>query len=216
MLPIQDTNHVAEAQGLTTSRYQSAPVVQGIIAAITARLQQLENDAFAIINAVQLTNHPMAGGPWDILDKLGAIVGVVRNGLSDADFLTLIKLQARVNRSRGLVEDVIQLAKVMAGSGTPMYVEGSSFWAGQGLPISGWQAEFYLGCWNVAGNYPLFVPLLKQIRPAGVYSDFHYSTWADGNDFEFGSVYDANAGQGTFGSVYDATVGGLLVAGVAL
>lgn len=206
MIPTQDTNIVAEGQALVTSHYQSAPVIQGIIKSLLQRLQEIENSYWSFINAVQLVNHPMAGGPWSVLDQIGAIVGGVaaqRLGLDDADYLAVIKLQARVNRSRGLSDDVIELASLMLNGGVPVYVDQPP-------------AAFYLGAWNIALNYPLFYPLLAQIRPAGVYGHFHYSTWADGNDFEWGSRYDSTAGQGTWGSRYDATAGSVLVAGVAL
>ena len=167
------------------------------------RLQEIENSYNAMIAAVQLANHPMAGGPWSVLDQLGAIVGAARDGLDDADYLALIKLKAKVNRSRGRSEDVLSLGSLMIGGGAPPYLE-------PGL------AAFWMGVWNVALNYPLFVPLLRQARAAGVYGLLAYTTWPDGNDFEWGSRYDASAGQGAWGSRYDSTVGGLWVASVGL
>lgn len=220
MIPTPDTNIVAEGQGLTTSHYATAPVVQGIIQSLMQRLQEIENSFWAFINDIQLANHPLPGGPWSVLDQIGAIVGGLaanRNGLSDADYLALIKLQARVNRSRGLAEDVIQLAMTMNGGVAPVYVEGSSFWTAQGLPISGWQATFYLGCWDLALNYAQFVACLKQIRPAGVYGHFHYTTWPTGSDLVLGSRYGGATTQGVVGSRYGGVAnGGKLAAGVAL
>ncbi len=203
MIPTQETTIASDGVALLTSMYVSKPVISGIVTALMLRLQQLENDAFAMISAVQLANHPMAGGPWNILDQIGAIVGAVRNGLDDADYLALIKLTAKINRARGRAEDVLSLAALMTGGVPPVYLEDGT-------------AAFYLGCWNIGGSYPQFEPLLKQVRAAGTYGNFVYTTWADGNDFEFGSHWDGTAGQGTFGSVYDATVGGLLAAAVGL
>lgn len=202
MLPTQDNNHVSEGVALLTSMYNGKPVITGLITALMQRMQDYETQFWQIINAVQLTNHPMAGGPWNVLDQIGAIVGARRDGLADPQYLALIKLKAKVNRSRGRSEDVLSLAALMTGVVPPVYVE--------------YQAAFYLGCWNIALDYPLFEPLLAQVRAAGVYGLFHYTAWADGNDFEWGSRYDAAAGQGTWGSRYDATVGGLLVAAVPL
>jgi hypothetical protein len=198
-VPTQDTAIVAEGGALLTSMYVSKPVIAGIVQALTARLQQIENDFWAMLNAIQLPNNPLPGGPWSILDQIGAIVGAVRN----ADYLALIRLQAKVNRARGLAEDVLSLAAIMTGVVPPVYIE-------DGI------AAFYLGCWNIAGSFPLFRPLLSQVRAAGTYGLFHYTTWADGNDFEWGSRYDSAAGQGTWGSRYDSTVGGLFVAAVAI
>jgi len=57
--------------------------------------------------------NPLAAGPWDVLDKLGAIVGVTRNGLSDADYLAVIRIKIRINRSHGWAEDIIQIASLI-------------------------------------------------------------------------------------------------------
>jgi hypothetical protein len=203
MIPVLDNNHVSEAVALLTSRYKGQPVITGLVSACVARLQQIENDFWNFIAAVQLANHPMPGGPWNILDQIGAIVGAMRNGLDDPDYLALIKLQAKVNRSRGNPEDIIGLGSLMTGVTPPFYLE---------MPT----AAFYLACWNIALDYPLFVPLLKQARPAGVYGLFIYTTWPRGNDDIYGSRYDATAGQGSWGSRYDATAGGKLAAAVGL
>ena len=135
--------------------------------------------------------------------SFGYLVGVLRNGLDDADFLALIKLQAKVNRSRGTPEDILTLGVLMSGVQPPFYLEEPT-------------AGFYLGCWNIGLNYVQFVPLLRQARAAGVYGVLLYTTWPDGGDVQFSSVWDFTVGQAGLGSVYDATQGGLLVASVGL
>lgn len=202
-VPVQQTTIAADAGALLTTRYVSQKVVPGIVKALTLRLQQIENSFYDLLNDIQLSNHPLPGGPWSILDQIGAIVGVSRAGLVDADYLALIKIQAFANRARGLSEDILRVAMAMA-AGTPVVYHD--------MPT----ASFYLGVWNIALKYPLFEPILAQVRAAGVYGLFHYSTWADGNDFEYSSRYDATAGQGMWGSRYDGTAGGLLVAAVPL
>jgi len=202
-IPAVDNSHVSEATGLLTSRYADKAVVKGIVTALALRVQEVENSFWSLVNAVQLANHPMPGGPWDVLDKLGAIVGAVRNGLSDSAFLALIKLQARVNRSRGLAEDILLLASLLAAPGAPQYLDQ-------------YPAAFYIGAWNINPAYPIF-PLLKQARPAGVYGFVAYSTWVDGNDFEFSSrAAPTTTGQGKWGSRTSPSTGGLLVAGVGI
>jgi len=203
MIPFQDTAHVTEAGGLITSRYADKKVTAGIVKALTLRIQEVENTFFDFITHVNLANHPFPGGPWNILDQIGTIVGVARNGLNDADYLALIKIKAKVNISDGNPEDILALASFMSPTQPPFYLE---------VP----PAAFYLGCWNLFLNFPLFVSFLAQARPAGVYGMFAYSTWADGGDVEFSSVYDSSAGQTGYGSVYDANAGGVYVAGVGI
>jgi hypothetical protein len=117
MLPTQNTAHVAEGNALLTSRYRNTAVTAGILKALLLRIQAKENDLYALLNTVQLANHPLAGGPWQILDQLGAIVGVTRDGRNDTDYLAVIKIKIRINRSHGLAEDIIQIAAlVIAGA----------------------------------------------------------------------------------------------------
>lgn len=202
-IPAVDNAHVAEGVALLTARYNGQPVITGLVTACMQRFQSIETAFWAMINDVQLANHPLPGGPWDVLDKLGFIVGVLRNGLDDADFLALIKLQATVNRSRGTPEDVLALGELMDAPLAPIYLE---------MPV----AAFYLAVNNIALNYPLFYALLRQARPAGVYGLIIYTTWAPGNDDIWGSRYDGAAGQGVWGSRYNSAIGGKLAAAVSL
>jgi hypothetical protein len=215
MIPTVDNNHVAEGQALLTSMFVDKAVIKGIVTALMLRLQDIETSYWALINDVQLANHPLPGPTsWSILDQLGAIVGASRDGLDDPDYLALIKLQIQVNRSRGNPDDILALAAIMLGS-TPGHILAAK----HPLPVyvEYYPAAFYLGCWDLAGNFPLFVPLLTQIRPAAVLALLAYTTWPDGGDLVWGSSYDSSgpADNATgWGSVYDSTAGGVWVAGL--
>jgi hypothetical protein len=202
MIPVVDNNHVGEGQLLLTDRYKSTKVVTGMVKSCMQRFQEIEDSYWELIGAVQLANHPMPGGPWDVLDKIGFIVGApARNGLSDADYLALLRLQIQVNRSRGTPEDVIALGQAM---GRPVgYLE---------MP----PAAFYLWVFNIAPSFALFPNLLNQVRAAATYGMFIYTTHAPGNDLIWSSRYDPTAGQGTWGSRYDASVGGTLSAALVM
>jgi hypothetical protein len=115
--PTQDANIVAEGKALLTSAWLPQPNVSGFLAQLLAEVQTLENAIFDFLFKIVLANHPLAGGPWQILDQIGAIVGVPRNGLSDASYLPLIYLKVRVDRSQGLDEDIIQISQLIAPAG---------------------------------------------------------------------------------------------------
>ena|ERR1700676_2607818 len=202
MIPTVDNAHATEGPALLTSRYINQANVKGIVTALMLRFQEIENAFWTLINGVQLTNHPMAGGPWSILDQLGAIVGLPRLGWPDSSYVGLIKIKARVNRSRGLAEDMIQIASLLSTSPV-QYLES-------------YPAAFYIGAWNVDPSFPA-AAFLSQARSAGTLGLFAYSTWADGNDFEFDDVNNpSTTGQGTFGDSVAGVVGGLLVSGVQI
>ncbi len=116
MIPVVDNAHVTEGVGLLTSRYKNLPNTSGLVKALMLRMQEAEGQLWSLINGVQLSNHPMAGGPWSILDQLGALVGAARNGMNDVDYLAAIKLEIRANRSNGLAEDIIQIMHLATGN----------------------------------------------------------------------------------------------------
>ena len=78
------------------------------------------------------------------------------------------------------------------------------------------QAAIYFGLWDLTLPPNDVGAELARAPGNGIYGELVYTTWADGNDFDFSSVYAAGAGEGTFGSVYDPTVGGLQAAAISL
>jgi hypothetical protein len=117
MTPTQITTFAANAKGLLISQYVTDAVLSGLIAVVATEIQTLENAAYSLLNSMPLAAQPLGGGNWDILDKLGSIVGLNRNGLNDSDYLAQIKIQIRVNRSAGLTTDIQQItALLVAGA----------------------------------------------------------------------------------------------------
>ncbi len=198
MLPVQDTAHVAEAAALLTSRYAKLPVTSGLVKALVTPVQALENKVFAVLNAVQLSSHPLAGGPWDVLDRLGALVGAPpRGGRSDADYLAVIKLQIRVNRSNGLAEDIVQVvALIVAGAG---YFE----WPPAAAEV--------VALGTTASVVAALQAYLPQTRSAGTALNIRYST-STGPYIIWGSSYGGVTGAGfasTYGGAALDQLGGL-------
>jgi hypothetical protein len=112
-VPVNDPNHVAEGVALLTSHYLNKANVTGMVRALMLRFQLYETAFQNFLFDVVLDNHPLPGGPWDILDKIGSIVEVPRLGRNDADYVFAIKLRIRVLRSHGLSEDIIQIAALI-------------------------------------------------------------------------------------------------------
>lgn len=195
--PTQDLNHVTEGQKLLTSHYASAPVISGMVKALMLRFQEIEGALFSLLNGIILNNHPMPGGPWNILDQLGAIVGEPRNGRDDATYVQAIRLRIRVNRSRGLAEDIIQIGQLATGV-IPYYLD---------MP----PASFILETLDVIAPATV-AALITQARSAGTYGSYVYTTWSTGNDFKFTSRYGGAPDEGLWSSRYSPSTGGLLVA----
>jgi hypothetical protein len=187
-IPDKDTAHVVEGVNLLTSRYKALTVTPGIIRALCERFQEIENDYWSFIGGVQLANHPMGGGPWDVLDKIGAIVGIARNGLDDTHYLAAIKIKIRVNRSHGLAEDIIQIAALLVSGAT--YVEY-------------YPASFEVDIYNITADVAFaLIRYLGAARSAGTQGLLRYTLWPLSTDIIWGDTYSVLSSARGFSSSY--------------
>lgn len=197
MFPTHDTAHAAEGAALFTDHYRGKKVVGGLTQAYLNQIQKLEDAIWGVINGFLLATPPVG----QQLDFIGELVGQPRGNLSDAAYLLAIRVRIRVNRSQGTSEDVIQVASLFEGVSVAY--------------LDVYPASFLVEILNDA-NALVLADLLSETRSAGTYGVLDYTTWATGNDFMWGSVTSASAGQGTWGSVTSPSTGGLLAAGAAL
>lgn len=138
-----------------------------------------------------------------LIDTIGNLVGQPRNGDDDIKYLSEIYLCIAVNRSSGRAVDWSRFAAILSEHcDAIVYLDG--------------EASVYFGAWNL-GLDPLSVGAqIARGTGNGIGGVFAWSTWPDGADFEFDSVYDSAVGELGWGSVYNPSVGGLMVAGSAL
>ena len=204
-VPTVDNNTVAEGAALLTSHYAdpvATPVVTGVVKALMLALQESENATWSIINGMQLTNLPMGGGPWNVEDQLGALVDAPgRNGMNDTDYLAVIKIQIRVNISRGLAEDINAIATLILPAGFK-YVE----WPGS-------VAAFELDLTAITPTTAAVLALqanLGAARSAGTGGAIRYATSAT-TLITWASVHGGVTGHG-FGSHYGGAANNALAA----
>lgn len=195
MYPTKDTTHADEALAFLTDHYKGKIVIEGLLKAFAKPIQDLEDAIWDVVESFYLTKPPVG----DQLDKIGTIVGAPREGLNDADYLAKVKIQIRVNRSAGLSEDILQVVFLALGHKADTYLD---------MPV----AQFLVETWDYLMPNTL-AGLLGHVRSVGTRGVLHYTTWADGSDFEWDSVLDTSAGELGWGSVYTSTVGGLMSAG---
>jgi hypothetical protein len=190
MIPVVDNAHAAEGSAFLTDRYRPLPNIAGLVAACMAKFQVKENDFWSFINGVQLVNAPMAGGPWDIYDKLAALVGVPggRLGRTDADLVQAIKIQIRINMSRGFAEDIIQIVSLVTGGFT--YSEGDR-------PAS-FEVDIIPTTSSIANA---LVAYLDAARSGGTRGTLRFATSA-GPWIKWGSTHGSVTGAAGFASVW--------------
>lgn len=159
MIPLHDKAHVSEALGLLTSMFADKANITGLLAAFVKPVQDVEDAIFAYLDGI-----PLEEGAGDLLNKYGRIVGLPRDGLSDADYLQQIKIKIRVNRSRGLAEDIIQISALLSPGCT--YYEA-------------YPAAFEVTVFDTTSAIAsALLKYLAKARAAGVHGVLAFSTWS--------------------------------------
>lgn len=106
MLATRITTHAADAVSRLVSQYKGSPRVAGLVDALMGEVQLLEDAIYDLDAARSLFGHPEGAQ----LDKLGELIGVERNGLSDATYLSVLRGAISENNSDGTSATVVRAA----------------------------------------------------------------------------------------------------------
>lgn len=99
-------DHVAIALGRLPQQFKDATKLQAFISAFMSESQALENAMQDLLTMRTLDNAVGAQ-----LDVIGKKVGQARNGLDDDDYRRYCRARVAANRSNGVPEDLIKVAK---------------------------------------------------------------------------------------------------------
>lgn len=163
-VPTHNLAVVATGIGRLTGCYQKLPKTNGLASAILASCQELENVAFTLLNGVNLNPAPEAQPTGLLLDNIAALVGLTRQGLTDAQLWSAFTVELLVLRSRGRSEDLLKTANAIAP--TTIQEEGMGI------------AAFSLTSFNITrSRYYAFLNALSHAKDVGARLVFVYSTW---------------------------------------
>jgi hypothetical protein len=190
--PAQNTEVVAEGIARLTTFMRGQTVVPALLGAFLASVQDLENNAYAVFQSKNL--NPETPPTGDLLDRIVAIAGLTRNGLTDVQLWTAFKLELLVLASRGRSEDILKIANVMTPSQLFEY------------PI----ASMLLECLDINTgifDFPTLCTKLGQAKDGGARLTLVYSTWPTTENLSFSSVYGGATGTNYLATTY-ATISG--------
>jgi len=114
----RNDNHVEEARRLLIGQYRGKKNIQAFLASYVRPLQDVENVLWDIVDAFMLDNAVGAQ-----LDTLGRLVGEQRRGRSNEEFRIGIRIKIRVNRSKGRIVDIIDVASLANAPRVPAVEE---------------------------------------------------------------------------------------------
>lgn len=150
-----------------------------LLAAISAEVQEVEDMWLAM-----LASNAIDAAVGDQLDQIGALVAQPRGGALDVDYRRRIRAKVATNRSLGLVEDIVRLARLVvndAGVAVSLQNEGVASYI---LALSGNAVTD-----DTAADLAAF---MRKATSAGVRGVLESSTVDDGDAF----TLDGPAGLG--------------------
>lgn len=165
--------HAAEAVAHLINFFRK-PRNSAFLSALCEPIQNIEDVLWATYNAFDLDT-----AVGDQLDKLGALVGELRNDRVDANYRTAIRVRILVNSSQGTLPELIdildQADPTLGHEATEYYPATVVFW--------------WLGAFPELTSLELF-QLIKQAKPAGVRL---MAVVYDADSFIWDEVADAGA-----------------------
>lgn len=201
MLITPITDQVAQALKRLLTQYQQQPRITALITALVQQLQELDDAGFPVNDGRQLwngTTYPAVGAQ---LDGIGELVGIQRNGLSDAEYLIFILGTIAENFSDTTITTITNIVQIF-------------FQPLQLLSFENFPAEV---AFQVAGSNldpSLFVTVADAIQAslgAGIRLGY-ISTFSNTNAFKLGSAlpFPILTGSAGFGDATSPGTGGEL------
>lgn len=198
MLVTRIDTHVVDALNRLLQQYKGKPRVATLFTSTVEQIQELEDAIYAIDAGRQIydgTSTPAIGAQ---LDMIGQIVGIARNGLTDAQYILFIFGKIAENFSDTTIPTILsiigylfQAQKVLI---QPIYPAGIAIqMLGSAIPIS---------------LYPLATNLIQAALGAGI-NIVYAGAYPTTKVFRFYSP-DTTADNG-WGDANDPSVGGVFV-----
>ena len=109
MLAPKITTHIQDALNRLLEQYKGRPLIAGFYTSFVEQIQDLEDAIFALDAGRQLYNGTSTPSFGEQLDQIGTIVGISRNGLSDAEYLLFIFGKIAENFSDSTIPTILNV-----------------------------------------------------------------------------------------------------------
>lgn len=172
---LHERNHATIAVDRFISQFREKPILAGILYALTGQLQRVEDAAWETILYRRVDNS------FGItLDRIGTIVGIGRNNLTDENFRIAIRAQVRLLRSGGRAKDILRFAELVIP-------DGVSFNLSEEFP-----ASFLIDVVDQMDGDLIQVLWrgLERARALGIGAGLAYSVQAPSYQFVLGGVHE--------------------------
>jgi hypothetical protein len=167
MTPI--TNHIEQALSKLVSRYKNKPKFYAWIASAVRQIQKLEDATW-----IQINNRDVDTCDEPRLRLLAKIVGQDFLGATLDEFRLYVKVRILVNRSRGMLPDLLRISKLLFGPTSFEEPGNAHLILTAETPVTG------------PVNPNIAAAFLRDAKAAGVGLSVIYSTIPNDRDFTWG------------------------------
>jgi len=109
---MKSTDHIERGLEKLLGQFQGKPIITALLTSYLRRTQRTEDMAWDVASRLNID----AGTDW-ILDAIGRIVGRGRSVYAnDAIYKIALRAQIAINRSRGRVADIVEVARLSFGT----------------------------------------------------------------------------------------------------
>jgi len=150
-------------------QFSGAPVIEGINKAFGVQLQDLQNAIFQLFDILSID-----GNEGVNLDRIGTLVGQLRNGKSDAEYRRFLKARVKINKSNGTIPKILEILALTHPSETFSVRE----------PKGGVLIFNMLETW-IGVDLTELMGILREIKGGGTRVELVYNRGGQDNDFLF-------------------------------
>lgn len=153
------------------------PRAEAVMRALVKPLDEIEGVLFKFFELMDpdaQTGHP--------LERIGKLVGVLREGMGDSEYRVRIKAKIRMGLSRGTVNDIIEVVQLLLADDPSQRIE-----LREGDP-----GEFMLTLWGATPNGLAVAHVVDEMRLCGTYGQTRWMPAGPAGVFTLGG----SAGQG--------------------
>lgn len=162
-------DHRADGLAKMLAQFKGLPRIEALVGALMDQIQKIENVLWELY-----TEDWIDTASGDRLDVLGAIVGEERGGATDDDYRAFIRARIRVNRSTGLLSELVEIVRLIQSD--DLGVRAREYYPAA-LQVEP-EEEVIVDAHRVAA-------MLQDAAPAGVALRFVYPTAARANTLMF-------------------------------
>lgn len=110
-------SHTEEGSGFLLEQFRDSEIIGALVGAALKQLDILEAEILRMREAMSLENAPRS-----MLELVAKIVGQECTGFDTEALRLWIRARIAVNRSRGTIEDLFQLVRILVGTEIPLAI----------------------------------------------------------------------------------------------